>query len=190
MKNRDISLIACRVIAIWVFAQAIMQITTLVVLFWQYHDLLKSAAAISGDAVKANIGLIYLTSNFVTSLVVSVILWIKAPQIAAWLAKGTSEDTTVFPIDYAGALRLVIIGLGFFAVLSLAPKIAATLIVNRGYSQRTGLPFFSDYGTVFGFVTNCITLGFGLLATLRSDLVVKLLTQRDTGRKENTQQGN
>lgn len=154
MTRREIAKLACKVIALWLFAQAA---TMAFYLLGGLFGLIMLLFGVYG----ASQGFVYMMGTLpaLGPLIVGVILWKRADRIAPHIADDNPSPVTRDDLSYPLILRLAVIVVGLFLLIPGFQGIVrqmGILLIDPGSAKL----FFSD--TQWLIETAAVVLGLAL----------------------------
>jgi hypothetical protein len=131
MTQRATAKIACRCMALWFFAQAVIQAVP-VLMF------VVSAAFMTDRGTDLLVGALVTAAIPMAQLIVGVILWRKSGRIAKRMVRDQGADAPVASLDVRSATSVAAVAVGLFLAIPAIQSLVTAAYVAIRYDEAYG----------------------------------------------------
>jgi hypothetical protein len=169
MTQRATAKIACRCMALWFFAQAVIQAVPMLMF-------LASAAFMTDRGTDLLVGALLTVMIPVAQLIVGVILWRKSGRIAQRMVRDEGDDAPVTPLDVRSATSVAAVAVGLFLAIPAIQGLVSAAYIAIRYDEAYG-PTGVGVEALLG---SAIQLVFSIFLILGSRAIANLIHRART----------
>ena len=151
-----ITTLACRILALWVFTQAVTALATAVIAIVATFGFVSSgdkAVTIFTTAITGVPPLILLA--------IACLLWVKADAIGSRMLSQTADQIVICGPSFQEVLAIAFAALGMYVLVDALPKFGRQIAVAVWESQRF-VDAWNDTRWQIGFWANLFQIGLGI----------------------------
>ena len=139
MTRTEIATLACKILAMWVFAQAALLIVNVVMMIIFALGNFHSGVSRSTDLAEAAVtGL-----PAVGAVIVGILLWSYAPQLASRMVSAGSETVTRPDLDHEAVLSVAFAAIGLWLLIP-ALRDVASIIITVAFGKLPLFEYWQD----------------------------------------------
>ena len=151
-----ITTLACRILALWVFTQAVTNLATVVIAIVALFGF-----AASGDKAATIIPTVITGVPSLILLAIAILLWVKADLIGSRMLPQTAEQIAICGPSSQEVLAIAFAALGMYVLVDALPKFGRQLAVAIWESHRFA-DAWNDTRWQIGFWANLFQIGIGI----------------------------